>query len=138
MPSGSEQRIDGVAGECVRVIREALPRAFMLENVPGLVSMAKGAIIKQVCEDLAACGYDVSWEILNAADYGVPQNRKRVILVGTRNDAMTFYPRPRNVSACTWARLSARSLIRASSPQNTASCSSKSYSLETDIILMFA
>ena len=75
--------------ECVRVIREALPRAFMLENVPGLVSMAKGAIIKQICEDLAACGYDVSWEILNAADYGVPQNRKRVILVGTRNDVLS-------------------------------------------------
>jgi len=59
--------------ECVRVIREALPRSFMLENVPGLVSMAKGAIIKQICEDLAVCGYDVNWDILNAADTACPK-----------------------------------------------------------------
>jgi DNA (cytosine-5)-methyltransferase 1 len=78
--------------QCVRVIREALPRTFMLENVPGLVSMAKGAIIKQICEDLAACGYDVKWDILNAADYGVPQHRKRVFILGKRNDVITFGP----------------------------------------------
>lgn len=72
--------------KCVRVIKEALPRMFMLENVPGLVSMSKGAIMRQICEDLAACGYQVSWEILNAADYGVPQNRKRVFIIGMRQD----------------------------------------------------
>lgn len=75
--------------ECVRVIREALPRTFMLENVPGLVSMAKGAIIKQICEDLAECGYDVNWDILNAAEFGVPQHRKRVIILGRRNDILS-------------------------------------------------
>jgi site-specific DNA-cytosine methylase len=76
--------------QCVRVIREALPRTFMLENVAGLVSMAKGSIIKQICEDLAACGYDVNWNILNAADYGVPQNRKRIFILGKCNDVMTY------------------------------------------------
>ncbi|HEY8191644.1 MAG TPA: DNA (cytosine-5-)-methyltransferase [Alphaproteobacteria bacterium] len=74
--------------ECVRVIREACPRAFFLENVPGIVSMADGEVIRQVVEDLAAVGYEISWDILDAADYGVPQRRRRVILTGTRIDGM--------------------------------------------------
>lgn len=76
--------------ECVRVLREALPRAYMLENVPGLVSMAKGAVIRQICEDLAAAGYSVQWDILDAADFGVPQRRKRVFITGARQDVMTY------------------------------------------------
>lgn len=72
--------------ECVRVLREALPKAFFFENVPGLVSMDKGKIIKRICDDLAASGYNVNWDIHNAADYGVPQNRKRVLFIGLRKD----------------------------------------------------
>lgn len=74
--------------QCVRVIRQALPRTFMLENVPGLVSMSKGAIIRLIGNDLAGAGYNVRWDILNAADYGVPQNRKRVFFLGQRVDVM--------------------------------------------------
>jgi DNA (cytosine-5)-methyltransferase 1 len=76
--------------ECVRIIGEALPRTFFLENVPGLVSMDKGRIIKQICDDLASAGYVLTWDIHNAADYGVPQNRKRVLFVGTRTDIASF------------------------------------------------
>jgi DNA (cytosine-5)-methyltransferase 1 len=76
--------------ELIRVIREALPRHFMLENVPGLVSMEKGAVIKMICEELAACGFNVQWDILNAADFGVPQNRRRVFFLGDRVDVMTI------------------------------------------------
>lgn len=72
--------------ECVRVIRGTLPKAFFLENVPGLVSMEKGKIIRMICNDLANSGYQISWDILNAADYGVPQNRRRVFIIGQRND----------------------------------------------------
>jgi site-specific DNA-cytosine methylase len=60
----------------------------MLENVPGLVSMANGAIIRKICTDLASLGYDVKWDILDAADYGVPQRRRRVIILGKRVDIM--------------------------------------------------
>lgn len=74
--------------QCVRIIRQALPKTFMLENVPGLVSMEKGTIIRKIGDDLARCGYDVQWDILNAADYGVPQNRRRVIFLGKRFDAL--------------------------------------------------
>lgn len=76
--------------ECVRVIREALPKSFFLENVPGLVSMEKGRVIRMICDDLAKTGYDVNWDILNAADYGVPQNRRRVFIIGSRNDIAVF------------------------------------------------
>ncbi len=75
--------------ECVRVIREALPRMFVLENVPGLVSMARGRIMRQICQDLAFAGYDLHWDILDAADYGVPQRRRRVFFIGKRVDALT-------------------------------------------------
>ena len=74
--------------ECVRVIREALPRMFVLENVPGLVSMAGGAVMRQICRDLAFAGYDLHWDILDAANYGVPQRRRRVIFIGSRVDAL--------------------------------------------------
>lgn len=76
--------------ECVRVIREALPKTFFLENVPGLISMERGRIIRMIVDDLSKCGYTVNWDILNAADYGVPQNRRRVFITGDRNDVMRF------------------------------------------------
>lgn len=72
--------------EFVRIVGEALPLMFVMENVPGLVSMKKGDIIKQICEEFANKGYDITWDILNAADYGVPQHRRRVFIIGSRVD----------------------------------------------------
>lgn len=90
--ANSNRRVDDSRNvlyrQCVRIIRQALPKTFMLENVPGLVSMAKGAVVRKICADLVACGYDMQWDILNAADYGVPQNRRRVIMLGRRIDLM--------------------------------------------------
>ncbi len=78
--------------EFVRIVDEAKPRFFIGENVPGLVSMkrdgVRGAMMQKICEDFAVCGYDIAWDILNAADYGVPQHRKRIFLIGTRIDLM--------------------------------------------------
>lgn len=81
--------------ECVRVIREALPRSFMLENVPGLTSMDKGRVMKRIIRDLTSVGYDVSWDIHDAADFGVPQRRKRVIIIGRRIDVAVMTARGR-------------------------------------------
>ena len=72
--------------EFVRIVDEAKPAMIFGENVPGLVSMQKGKVMKQICEDFANCGYDITWDILDAANYGVPQHRKRVILIGKRVD----------------------------------------------------
>jgi len=76
--------------EFVRVVNEAKPVFIIGENVPGMVSIGKGEVIKQICEEFANCGYDITWDILNAADYGVPQNRKRVFIIGKRIDLMRF------------------------------------------------
>ncbi|KKK89296.1 hypothetical protein LCGC14_2734510, partial [marine sediment metagenome] len=76
--------------EFVRVVDEAKPVFIIGENVPGIVSMGKGEVIQQICEDFANCGYDITWDILNAADYGVPQHRLRVFLIGKRIDLMRF------------------------------------------------
>jgi len=76
--------------EFVRIVDEAKPMMIMGENVPGIVSMGKGEVMKQICQDFANCGYDITWDILNAADYGVPQIRKRVILIGKRIDLLSF------------------------------------------------
>lgn len=76
-----------------RVVSILRPRAFVFENVMGILSMEKGRLFRWVQDEFAALGYDLRAEVLNAVHYGVPQNRERVILVGTlgRND---FTPPP--------------------------------------------
>lgn len=63
-------------------IRRLQPRAFVIENVPGLKTLYGGAIKEEILSQLGASGYDVRCEVLNAADYGVPQVRKRLFFVG--------------------------------------------------------
>ena len=85
--------------EMVRIIKGVLPVFMIFENVPGLASMNKGQTIKEMMEEFAKCGYDISWKILNAADFGVPQNRKRVFAIGKRIDFMKF-PAKGNPQMC--------------------------------------
>ena len=68
--------------ECVRMVRAKQPTFFVAENVKGLLSMGDGSVIRTVVSDFESCGYDVFYKLLNAADYGVPQDRQRVIIVG--------------------------------------------------------
>lgn len=74
--------------EMVRVVQEAKPVNFVMENVKGLTTMDDGDVIRQVCNDFRDCGYNVTWDILDAADYGVPQHRERVFVIGKRVDVM--------------------------------------------------
>ncbi len=64
------------------------PKAFVMENVKGLLSMKKGAVIDTIIEEFtnAGRGYNVRKKVLCASDYGVPQMRERVIIIGIRND----------------------------------------------------
>lgn len=83
--------------EMVRVVQEAKPVFFVMENVKGLATMDDGEVIKQVCREFRDCGYNVRWDVLDAADYGVPQHRERVFIIGKRVDIMAFpsyAPRP--------------------------------------------
>ena len=83
--------------EMVRVVQEAKPVFFVMENVKGLATMDDGDVIQQVCRAFRDCGYNVRWDVLDAADYGVPQHRERVFIIGKRVDIMAFpsdAPRP--------------------------------------------
>jgi DNA (cytosine-5)-methyltransferase 1 len=69
--------------ECLRVIRYKKPMIFILENVRGLLSIDGGETFRTIMTELQKIrAYNVRWKILNTADYGIPQSRKRVFIVG--------------------------------------------------------
>jgi len=73
--------------EFVRIVEGLEPRAIMMENVPGL---ARDSRIRDVCDRLSALGYAAQYRVLDAADYGVPQRRRRMILLGSRLGPVEF------------------------------------------------
>lgn len=75
----------------IRALMQSQPAFFIAENVKGLMTMAKGQVLKQMKEDFAAAGYQVSAHLVNARDYGVPQSRERVFIIGVRNDIVEKY-----------------------------------------------
>jgi DNA (cytosine-5)-methyltransferase 1 len=76
-PSAGEK--DALLVAFVRLIREALPRVVVFENVPGILSLEKGKYLKYYLRRVEELGYATAYDIVNAADYGVPQFRKRVV-----------------------------------------------------------
>lgn len=77
----------------IRLVKEIQPRAFVIENVPGLVALFDGQVKDSIIERFSEMGYTMKYKILCAADYGVPQNRKRVVFVGLKDPNLDFaYP----------------------------------------------
>jgi len=76
----------------IRLVEEIQPKAFVIENVPGLVGLFNGEVKDHIIETFAGLGYTVKYQILCAADYGVPQSRKRVVFVGVKGDNNFEYP----------------------------------------------
>lgn len=72
------------------------PKVFLMENVPNLVSMQGGKIKDEIIKDFEREGYKVSWKIMDASEYGVPQKRRRVIFIGLRNGKEFVFPRAKN------------------------------------------
>ena len=75
--------------ECLRIIEKKMPRVVVFENVKGLVSSRHQngkKLIDVIQGDLEELGYTVNYDVVNASNYGVPQNRERLILVAFRND----------------------------------------------------
>ncbi len=70
----------------VKLVRQNKPLAFIGENVKGLLTMGGGQIIDAIVEDFSECGYDVFYKLVNAKNFGVPQDRERVIIIGFRKD----------------------------------------------------
>lgn len=77
-----------------RILKTKLPPAFMLENVRNLVAHDNGNTFRIIKSHLEALGYHVHAKILNALDYGVPQKRERIIIVGFLDDVQFTFPEP--------------------------------------------
>ncbi len=84
--------------QLIRVIDAKRPKFFLAENVKGIKSLEHGKVFQMILDDFSSMGYKVVSDTLNAADYGVPQKRLRVIIVGVRNDIDFEYsfPSPTN------------------------------------------
>ena len=74
-------------------IKSLNPKIFLYENVKGLISFRKGLIFKEIKELFSSIDYDLSFHLINAADYGVPQIRERVFLFGIRKGINYFFPK---------------------------------------------
>jgi DNA (cytosine-5)-methyltransferase 1 len=95
--------------EIERIISDKKPYGFILENVEGLVKHDLenkkdeiGKTLKTIIEKLTILGYEVNWKVLNAADFGLPQARKRVFIIGTRNEKISltgFEPKRRKIKS---------------------------------------
>jgi DNA (cytosine-5)-methyltransferase 1 len=77
----------------IETVKELKPRAFLIENVPGIARLYEGAIKNEIISRFTKLGYTVSMQILTAADYGVPQIRKRLVFIGLKNEKFSF-PEP--------------------------------------------
>ena len=85
--------------EMCRILREKQPKCFIAENVKGLLSANKGEAFPLIISEFEKSGYQVTHKLINAAAFGVPQKRERVIIVGIRNDLGFKYEFPDDVLA---------------------------------------
>lgn len=119
----NDARVSSLFPQYLNYIREFEPEAFVMENVDGLLSAAlvhrplhlrtkdaplardemKGSFLKWLVSEMASLGYSVSWGILDAVDFGVPQHRQRAILIGVRGADPCYLPS--HSADATWATL---------------------------------
>lgn len=71
------------------VLKDKKPRFFLAENVPGILSSTHLPEFNKIVKKFSSVGYEVTFELLDARNYGVPQERKRVIIVGLRKSLKT-------------------------------------------------
>ncbi len=76
--------------EFIRCLKESQPSAFIMENVPGLIQKRTRPYFDWALSQLSACGFRLNWAVLNSADYGIPQKRKRLFVLGSRNMQLRF------------------------------------------------
>ena len=78
----------------VRFVEFFKPKAFVMENVPNILSIGGGVVKESIIKDFAELGYSVEYKVLTASDYGVPQNRRRAFFVGFLNGHKFEFPTP--------------------------------------------
>ncbi len=83
--------------EFVRMVKGIKPKAFIFENVAGITQSKHKDVLKYMIESFAGSGYGISYTILNAANYGVPQRRERFFLIGVQNYINPAFPLPSHI-----------------------------------------
>ena len=78
----------------LRVASELLPKAILIENVPGIFSLGQGTVVHQIHKDLESLGYSVDYKILYAGHYGIPQTRFRTIIIAIKGRKNISFPMP--------------------------------------------
>jgi DNA (cytosine-5)-methyltransferase 1 len=93
-PRNPEDERNYLYQEIVRCLKETKPKFFVTENVKGLKFLYKGRFFNLMLDDFEDSGYNVTWKLLNAKDFGVPQDRERIFMVGVRKDLDFEYKFP--------------------------------------------
>ena len=90
----------------VKVVELVKPKYFVMENVPNLLSAEDGFFRKEIEELFNSLGYQLTMGVLNASDYGVPQNRRRAVIIGKRGSAAPNLPTPKRNIVTIWDAIS--------------------------------
>lgn len=90
----------------VEVVKYIQPRYFVMENVPNLLTAANGFFREEINELFKTLGYSLNMGVLNAADYGVPQNRRRAFIIGKKGTPAPNFPKPYNHRVTIWDAIS--------------------------------
>jgi DNA (cytosine-5)-methyltransferase 1 len=95
--AGERKGMDDPRGQLVvafhRLVQQCRPKLFFIENVKGLTTHDKGQTLRNIIALFSQDGYVVDYKVLNSVDYGVPQKRERVFIVGVKGDSFTFPPK---------------------------------------------
>ena len=101
--AGSQRGIDDRRGQLfydyIRILKVKQPKFFLAENVSGMLSDRHSDAVENIVATFEECGYDITINLVNAADYGVPQDRKRVFYIGFRKDLGVKFDFPKPTTA---------------------------------------
>lgn len=90
----------------VEVVKLVKPQYFVMENVPNLLTAEGGYFRKEIEELFNSMGYQLKMGVLNASDFGVPQNRRRAVIIGKYGSEAPDLPKPRNITVTIWDAIS--------------------------------
>lgn len=90
----------------VKTVLIVKPKYFVMENVPNLLTAENGFFIKEIKEVFLDIGYNIQYKVLNAYDYGVPQNRRRAIIIGKFGSVPPGFPEPLELRTNVWDAIS--------------------------------
>lgn len=113
--AGSLRGINDARGqlffEYIRILKDKQPKFFLAENVSGMLSNRHSDAVKNIVSMFEGCGYDVSITLVNAKDYGVAQERKRVFYIGFRKDLGIDFKFPKGSTEDEEQKITLRNII---------------------------